>query len=321
MDAIDETRVVGRGSVNFASEKDIDEFVNLLGTFESGEMAPDDWRRYRLTRGTYGQRQDGVQMLRVKAPQGVVSSGQMRAFATVAAKYSRGFGHVTTRQNIQLHFVLLKDCEDAMRIPPHEGLTTREACGNAVRNVTGCPYMGTSHSEIFDVYPYAEALTRYFLRHPLAAVLPRKFKIAFEGCTEDHALASINDIGWRARVVDGKKGFRVTVAGGTSILPVSGYVLYDFLPVEEMFNVAESVIRVFHRFGDYKHPQRNRMKFVVKALTWDGYRARFEECLDEFKKDGGARLPFDPASTQAETAPDWAPAEAPTLQAVAATAS
>ena len=127
MAAIDESKIVGRGSVNFASEKDIDEFVTLLGKFESGEMAPDDWRRYRLTRGTYGQRQDGVQMLRVKAPQGVVSSGQMRAFATVAAKYSRGFGHVTTRQNIELHFVLLKDCEDAMRILADEGLTTREA--------------------------------------------------------------------------------------------------------------------------------------------------------------------------------------------------
>src|SRR5688500_4561673 len=321
MAAIDERKVVGRGSVNFASEKDIDEFVTLLGKFERGEMAPDDWRRYRLTRGTYGQRQDGVQMLRVKAPQGIVSSGQMRAFATVAAKYSRGFGHVTTRQNIQLHFVLLKDCEDAMRILGDEGLTTREACGNAVRNVTGCPYMGTSHSEIFDVYPYAEALTRYFLRHPLAAVLPRKFKIAFEGCTEDHALASINDIGWRARIQDGRKGFRVTIAGGTSIMPVSGYVLHEFVPVEEMLNVAESVIRVFHRCGDYKHPQRNRMKFTVKALGWDAFRARVEEALEEFRREGGATLPFDPAAVEAEGEPDWTAAEPPTLQAVAATAA
>ena len=255
---------------------------NLLGKFERGEMAPDDWRRYRLTRGTYGQRQDGVQMLRVKAPQGIVSSGQMRAFATVASKYSRGFGHVTTRQNIQLHFVLLKDCEDAMRILADEGLTTREACGNAVRNVTGCPYMGTSSSEIFDVYPYAEALTRYFLRHPLAAVLPRKFKIAFEGCTEDHALASINDIGWRAKIQDGKRGFRVTIAGGTSIMPVSGYVLYEFLPVEEMQNVAEAVLRVFHKYGDYEHRQRNRMKFVVKQLGWEAFRAKVMEELEAF---------------------------------------
>ncbi|HWN85854.1 MAG TPA: nitrite/sulfite reductase [Vicinamibacterales bacterium] len=320
MAAIDETRVVGRGSVNFASEKDIDEFVNLLGKFERGEMAPDDWRRYRLTRGTYGQRQDGVQMLRVKAPQGIVSSGQMRAFATVASKYSRGFGHVTTRQNIQLHFVLLKDCEDAMRILGDEGLTTREACGNAVRNVTGCPYMGTSSSEIFDVYPYAEALTRYFLRHPLAAVLPRKFKIAFEGCTEDHALASINDIGLRAKIQDGKRGFRFTIAGGTSIMPVSGYVLYEFLPVEEIQNVAEAVVRVFHKYGDYEHRQRNRMKFVVKQLGWETFRAKVMEELEAFVAAGGAPLRLTAEQLKPQGAPDWQPVPAPSVNAVAAAA-
>jgi len=321
MAVADDSKTLGRARLDFADEHDIDEFVDVLGKYERGEITPEVWRRFRLVRGTYGQRQDNVQMLRIKIPQGIVTASQMRAMAGVASRYSRGFCHVTTRQNIQYHFVLLSVVEEVMRELASEGLTTREACGNSVRNITGCPYAGTSESEIFDVTPYAEAMTRYFLRHPLSGVLPRKFKIAFEGCTEDHALASIHDIGWRARIVDGKKGFRVTVAGGTSILPVSGYVLYDFLPVEEMFNVAEAVIRVFHRFGDYKHPQRNRMKFVVKALTWDGYRARFEECLDEFKKDGGARLPFDPATTRPETAPDWAPAEAPTLQAVAATAS
>jgi sulfite reductase beta subunit-like hemoprotein len=321
MAVADDSRTLGRARLDFADEHDIDEFVEVLGKYERGEITPDVWRRFRLVRGTYGQRQDNVQMLRIKIPQGIVTASQMRAMAGVASRYSRGFCHVTTRQNIQYHFVLLSVVEELMRELANEGLTTREACGNSVRNITGCPYAGTSETEIFDVTPYAEAMTRYFLRHPLSGVLPRKFKIAFEGCTEDHALASIHDIGWRARIVDGKKGFRVTVAGGTSILPVSGYLLYDFLPVEEMFNAAEAVVRVFHRFGDYKHPQRNRMKFVVKQLGWDGYRARFEECLDEFKKEGGARLPFDPASTRSETAPDWAPAEAPTLQAVAAMAS
>ena len=321
MAVADDSKTLGRARIDFADERDIDEFVETLGKYERGEISPEVWRRFRLVRGTYGQRQDGVQMLRIKIPQGIVSASQMRTLAGVATRYSRGFCHVTTRQNIQYHFVLLSVVEDLMRELAAEGLTTREACGNSVRNITGCPYAGTSETEIFDVTPYAEALTRYFLRHPLSGVLPRKFKIAFEGCVEDHALASIHDIGWRARIVDGKKGFRVTVAGGTSILPVSGYVLYDFLPVEEMFNVAEAVVRVFHRFGDYKHPQRNRMKFVVKALGWDGYRARFEECLDEFKKEGGARLPFDPAAVRPETAPDWAPAEAPTLQTVAATAA
>jgi sulfite reductase (NADPH) hemoprotein beta-component len=321
MDAIDDTRTLGRARLDFASEHDIDEFVETLGKFERGEMPADQWRRFRLVRGTYGQRQDGVQMLRVKAPQGVVSSSQMRAFAGVASRYSRGFCHITTRQNIQLHFVLLKNVEAAMRELAQEGLTTREACGNSVRNITGCPYAGTSENEIFDPSPYAETLTRYFLRHPLSGVLPRKFKIAFEGCEKDHALTAINDIGWRARIVDGRKGWKVTVAGGTSILPVTGYVLYEFLPVEQMLEVAEGVIRVFQKYGDYQHPQRNRMKFIIRAIGWDAFRTHFEEELEGFRREGGARLPFDPTEVTGEEAPDWESAVAPTLQHVAAMAS
>jgi sulfite reductase (NADPH) hemoprotein beta-component len=311
----------GRPRLDFASEHDIEEFVDMLGKYERGEITPDAWRRFRLVRGTYGQRQDNVQMLRIKIPQGILTGSQLRALADVATRYSRGFCHVTTRQNIQFHFVPLSVVERVMRELGEEGLTTREACGNSVRNITGCPYAGTSESEIFDPTPYAQAMTRYFLRHPLSAVLPRKFKIAFEGCREDHAVASIHDIGWRARIQDGRKGFRVTVAGGTSILPVSGYVLYEFLPVEEMLNVAEAVVRVFHRFGDYEHRQRNRMKFTVKALGWDAFRARVEEALEEFRREGGARLPFDPAAVRSEDAPDWTPAEPPTLQAAAAAAA
>jgi sulfite reductase beta subunit-like hemoprotein len=308
----------GRPRLDFASEHDIDEFVDMLGKYERGDISPEDWRRFRLVRGTYGQRQDNVQMLRIKIPQGIVTSSQMRALAGVASRYSRGFCHVTTRQNIQFHFVPLAVCETAMRELAEEGLTTREACGNSVRNITGCHYAGTSEDEIFDPTPYAEALTRYFLRHPLAAALPRKFKIAFEGCRVDHAYASINDMGWRSRIQDGRKGFRVTVAGGTSILPVTGYVLYEFLPVEEMFEVAEAVVRVFHRFGDYEHRQRNRLKFVIRSLGWDAFRARFDECLEEFRREGGARLPFDPDAVQPESEPTWTPAEPPTLQAAAA---
>jgi sulfite reductase (NADPH) hemoprotein beta-component len=313
--------IEGRRRLDFADERDIDEFVDVLGQYERGEISPEAWRRFRLVRGTYGQRQDGVQMLRIKIPQGILTGSQLRALAGVAARYSRGFCHVTTRQNIQYHFVQLGVVESVMRELADEGLTTREACGNSVRNITGCPYAGTSETEIFDPTPYAEALTRYFLRHPLASVLPRKFKIAFEGCLEDHAVASIHDIGWRARLVEGRRGFRVTIAGGTSILPVSGYVLRDFLPVEEMFNVAEAVVRVFHRFGDYKHPQRNRMKFIVRATGWDAFRARVEDALTEFRGEGGARLPFDPDVVRSEEAPDWTPAEAPTLQAAAAMAA
>jgi sulfite reductase (NADPH) hemoprotein beta-component len=321
MDVSDNPQTLGRARLDFSNERDIDEFVDMLGKFERQEIAPEEWRRFRLVRGTYGQRQDNVQMLRIKIPQGILTSSQMRALAGVAARHSRGFCHVTTRQNIQFHFVQLSVVETVMRGLADEGLTTREACGNSVRNITGCPMAGTSDNEIFDVTPYARSMTRYFLRHPLSGVLPRKFKIAFEGCREDHALASINDIGWRARIENGRRGFRVTVAGGTSILPVSGYVLYEFLPVEEMLEVAEAVVRVFHRFGDYEHRQRNRLKFTVRTLGWEGFKAKFEEALAEFRREGGARLVLTADDLRSEDAPDWERAEPPSLQLVAAAAS
>jgi sulfite reductase (NADPH) hemoprotein beta-component len=321
MAAIDQAGTFGRERLSFADERDIDEFVDTLGRFERGEMSAEEWRKFRLVRGTYGQRQpEAVHMLRVKIPQGILTGEQLRALAGVATSYSRGFGHITTRQNVQFHFVPLAQVEDAMRAMADAGITTREACGNSVRNITSCPYAGIADEEVFDVTPYAEALTRYFLRHPLAASLPRKFKIAFEGCPEDHAVAAIHDIGWRARIVDGTRGFRVTVGGGTSILVHSGVLLYDFLPVEEMFDVAEAVVRVFHRFGDRKHVHRNRMKFLIKSLGWEGWRARFDEALEEFRAAGGARLPFDGQDVPAEQAPDWPKPPAPTPQAVAALA-
>ncbi|MEQ1572655.1 MAG: nitrite/sulfite reductase [Vicinamibacterales bacterium] len=320
MAAIDQDQTIGRARRSFADERDIDEFVDMLGQYERGDISPDDWRKFRLLRGTYGQRQDGVQMMRIKVPEGVATAPQMRALADVASRYSRGFAHITTRQNVQFHFVPLKDAEQAMRELAATGLTTREACGNSVRNITACPYAGIAADELFDVTPYAEIMTRYFLRHPLAGILPRKFKIAFEGCPEDHALASIHDLGWFARVVDGRRGFKLTIAGGTSILTVSGYLLYDFIPVEQMLEVAEAIVRVYHRHGDYQHRQRNRMKFMIKALGWEVWRAHFDEALAEVRAEGGVPLPFDPAVGPAEVAPDWRPPVPPTVQQVAARA-
>jgi sulfite reductase (NADPH) hemoprotein beta-component len=316
MAAIDDVRTFGRGRLSFADERDIDEFVDTLSRYERGELSADDWRRFRLLRGTYGQRQDGVQMLRIKIPQGIVTGDQLRALGRVAERYSRGFGHITTRQNMQFHFVLLKDAEQALRELGEVGLTTREACGNSIRNITACPYAGIAHDEVFDVTPYAEALTRYFLRHPLAGILPRKFKIAFEGCPQDHALASIHDIGWYARIVDGRRGFRVTIGGGTSILPTSGGLVYDFMPADQMFEVAEAVVRVYHRHGDYQHRQRNRMKFMIRQLGWDTWRAKFEDALAEIRAEGGIPFSSDAAAADVEEAPDWTPAPAPDLDAV-----
>ena len=321
MAVFDQVPAVGRDRLSFAEDHDIDEFVETLGKYERGEISAEDWRKFRLVRGTYGQRQpEAVHMLRVKIPQGILTSAQLRALAGVATSYSRGFAHITTRQNVQFHFVPLEQVESAMRALADSGLTTREACGNSVRNITACPYAGVAQDEIFDVTPYADAMTRYFLRHPLSASLPRKFKIAFEGCPEDHAVAAIHDIGWHARIVDGRRGFRVTVGGGTSILVNSGALLYEFLPVEEMLNVAEAVVRVFHRFGDRKHMQRNRMKFLIKSIGWDEWHARFEAALAEVRAEGGVALPFAPDAAPVEQAPNWPTPAPPTPEMAAALA-
>ena len=294
MSAHDLASTFGRTRLSFASEADIDEFARVLGAFERGEITPDQWRVFRLVRGTYGQRQiDDAQMIRVKIPQGVLTAEQLHALADVAERYSRGFGHITTRQNVQLHFVKLHDVEPAMRRLAEAGLTTREACGNSVRNITACPFAGVAADEPFDVTPYAEALTRFLLRHRLSSSLPRKFKIAFEGCSRDHIKLTINDIGWLARVENGRRGFRVYIGGGTSTMTTAAAVLFDFLPVEEMLNVAEAVIRVFHERGDYQHKQRNRMKFLIKSMGWDAWRAAFDTALADVRAEGGRPLTFD----------------------------
>ena len=220
MSAVDDQTTYGRARLSFASQADIDEFVTVLDKYERGEITPDQWRAFRLVRGTYGQRQaEDAQMLRIKIPQGLLTAPQLDALAEVGEQYSRGFGHITTRQNVQFHFVKLHDAEPAMRRLAESGLTTREACGNSVRNITGCPYAGVSADELFDVTPYAEELTRFLLRHRLASVLPRKFKIAFEGCTVDHIATGINDLAFTAVVGrEGGRGFRVTAGGGTAIM-------------------------------------------------------------------------------------------------------
>jgi len=310
MSSLPDVRTLGRARLSFADEADIDEFVSTLARYERGELTPDQWRAFRLVRGTYGQRQAAdAQMIRVKIPQGILDVAQLGALADVAERWSRGFGHITTRQNVQFHFVKLHDVELAMRHLAEAGLTTREACGNSVRNVTACPYAGVAEGEAFDVTPYAEALTRYLLRHPMSSTLPRKFKIAFEGCAEDHAVAAINDIGWHARVRGtngtGRRGFRVTVGGGTSILCRSGYELYEFLPAGEILEVAEAIIRVFHRLGDYAHKQRNRMKFLIRDIGFEVWRAEFEKELAALKAEGGPQLPFDPERPPVEAPPAW----------------
>ena len=329
MAAVDDPKALGRARLTFANEAEIDAFAEMLHRFERGEIAPDQWRAFRLAQGTYGQRQEGVHMVRAKIPQGVLDARQLNALADVADQFSRGFAHVTTRQNIQFHFVQPPDLEATMRMLAAAGLTTREACGNAVRNVTGCPYAGVAEDEAFDVTPYAEALTRHLLRHPLSAALPRKFKIAFEGCATDHVVTGINDLGFRARLgPSGERGFRVAAGGGTAIMCTSGRVLCEFLPAAEILEVGEAVVRVFHRLGDYQHRQRNRMKFMIKDIGWDRFVEAFEQARRDIRDEGRAltevdnlHLPFDPESPPVEDAPDWTRAAAPAIADVAVRAS
>jgi sulfite reductase beta subunit-like hemoprotein len=305
MSLVHEEKTFGRARLSFANEAEIDEFVATLEKYERGEITADQWRAYRLVRGTYGQRQaEDAQMLRIKIPQGLLTADHLDVLAEVGERYSRGFGHITTRQNIQFHFVKLHDVEPAMRLLADAGITTREACGNSVRNITACPYAGVAADERFDVTPYAEALTRYLLRQPISSTLPRKFKIAFEGCPVDHALVGINDLGFYALVgLDGSRGFRVTAGGGTAILCKSGTVIHEFLPASEIFRVAQAVLRVFQKFGDYQHKQRNRMKFMIRELGWTRWREEYERELTHCRLSGEVpTLEIDPAP--AESSPD-----------------
>jgi sulfite reductase (NADPH) hemoprotein beta-component len=310
-----------RDRSTFADEREIDALIETLGRFERGEIDAEAWRAYRVVRGVYSQRQDGVHMLRIKVPQGVATAPQLRALAEAARRWSRGFGHVTTRQNFQLHFVRPADLDAALRRLAADGITTAGAGGNAVRNVVACPLAGVAPGEVFDVTPYAEAVTRHFLRHPLASSLPRKFKIAFEGCAGDHVGLGIQDLGFRARVGGGgARGFEVTVAGGTASLCTSGELLAEFLPAGEVLALAEAVVRVFHARGDRQNKHRNRLKFLVRQLGFPAFRALVEEALETVRREGVPRLPFDAAHPPEERAPVRARAAAPTVEEIRARA-
>jgi sulfite reductase beta subunit-like hemoprotein len=318
MAVVDDSKTHGRARLTFANEAEIDEFVSTVERYERGEITADQWRAYRLVRGTYGQRQaEDAQMLRVKIPQGLLTAEQLQALADVGGQDSRGVGHITTRQNLQFHFVKLHDVEPSLWRLADSGLTTREACGNSVRNITACPYAGVAADEAFDVTPYAEALTRYLLRHPLASTLPRKFKIAFEGCPVDHIYTAINDLGFRAVTGPaGGRGFRVTVGGGTAILVKTGGLLHEFLPASELFRVAEAVLCVFQRLGDYQHKQRNRIKFLIKELGWTRFREEYDRELGRCRLTG--RVPaLEIAPSESEAKPDWPLDAAPELGEIA----
>lgn len=284
----------GRADLHFSSAADVALFVSTLERFERGEIDAEEWRLFRLLNGNYGQRQGaGPTMLRAKLPQGIASAEQLEVVADVADEHGRGFVHVTTRQNVQFHFVPEDRVVAAMERLAVSGITTREACGNSVRNVTTNADAGVARDEVFDPVPYAEAFTRHFLRHPLSSVLPRKFKVAFSGGGADHAFVLVNDIGFTAvRSESGERGFRINVAGGTATYCASGHELFAFLPVSDVLHVTEAILRVFHDRGDRKNRKKNRMKFLVKAIGWAAFRDAVLAELELARTENRAPLPF-----------------------------
>ncbi|HET8924478.1 MAG TPA: nitrite/sulfite reductase [Candidatus Acidoferrum sp.] len=261
-----------------AIEAEIARFEERVLQLRTGAITEEQFRPFRLKHGTYGQRQPGFQMLRVKIAAGVLTPAQLRVLAHIGDNYSTGRGHLTTRENIQFHFVKLENVPSAMRMLADAGLTTREACGNTVRNITACPVAGICTGEAFDVTPYALGVSRYLLRHPEFHDLPRKFKIAFSGCENDGdcAVAGIHDVGLIAQVRGSNgtshRGFKVLVGGGLGSLPTEAAVLADFLPEVELLPTIEAVLRVFNETGNRKNKFKARLKFVLRDKGIDELR-------------------------------------------------
>lgn len=252
-------------------------YEQQIKKYRAGELGETKMQKLRLHFGTYAQRQEGVQMQRIKIPGGYLTADQLTRLADVADRYASGFIHFTTREDAQLYYLRLEEAPALLRALAEVGVTTREACGNTVRNITACYRAGVSHTEVFNVYPYAQALFRYFVRNKFNQNMGRKFKIAFEGCADDHSALAFHDLGFHAvaREENGqtRRGFRVYVGGGMGSGPHIAHVYTDFLPVEELFNFSTAVIRVFDRYGERKQRMKARMKFLVQTMGWEKFRA------------------------------------------------
>jgi sulfite reductase (ferredoxin) len=265
-------------------EREFDDFDSRAAGFLQGDEAEETFIGFRLKQGVYGQRQENRQMIRVKLPFGGVTPDQLEAFADIAEQFTPLVkGHITTRQNIQYHHVPLADAAKAIRILGDVGLSSREACGNTVRNVTGDPYAGISDGELFDITPYAGAFVRYFVRNEVCQLLPRKFKVAFTATDEDRAITNIHDLGFIPRVRDGVRGVEIRTGGGTSIMPRVGSALYDFVEVDngDYLKVSEAVLRIFDRQEDLRaRRERARLKFMVDRIGIDAFREEVDRELE-----------------------------------------
>jgi sulfite reductase (ferredoxin) len=258
-------------------EDEMAQYEKMIQKFRAGQIGETKMQKFRLQFGTYAQRQDGVQMQRIKIPGGYLTADQLTRLADAADKYASGFIHFTTREDAQLYYLQLEDTPNLLRSLQEVGITTREACGNTVRNITACYRAGVSRTEVFNVYPYTDALFRFLLRNKHNQNMGRKMKFAFEGCTEDHSALAFHDLGFQAvtRAENGelKRGFKVYVGGGMGSAPMLAKIYGEFLPVEEMFNFTLAVIRIFDRYGERKQRMKARMKFLVQSMGWEKFKA------------------------------------------------
>src|ERR687888_520374 len=265
-------------------EREFEDFETETTKFLDRSLDEDAYIPFRLKQGVYGQRQPDVQMVRVKLPLGGVNPEQMEAFADGIEKYAPlRKGHITTRENIQIHHVPLPDAAKFIRHISDAGLSSREGCGNTIRNVTGDPWAGISEGELFDITPYAMAYVRYFVRHPVTQLMPRKVKTAFTATDEDVAMTGIHDIGFIPRMRDGVRGVEVRVGGGTSIMPRIAPTLYEFVELEngDYLKVAEACWRIFDRQEWLRENRaRARIKVLVDKVGIDTFREMVEEELD-----------------------------------------
>ncbi|HTR39262.1 MAG TPA: nitrite/sulfite reductase [Bryobacteraceae bacterium] len=275
---------------------DIDLFGSFAEKYMAGQLSDDDFRAQRLRRGVYSQRQTGVHMIRTKIPGGMLTAAQMDQLAFIADEFGGGKGHLTTRQNMQYHFVPLPQVAPLLHRLADVRLTTREACYNTVRNVTACPLSGLLEDEVFDVRPYAQKVAFAFLHKELTDAMPRKFKIAFSGCKEDCMIGAIHDIGLRAVMRDGKRGFRMVVGGGLGPLPTEAHLLDEFVPEENLVSRCEAVLRLFNKNGNRKNKNKARLKFVVRERGWDWVKEQIEAEYADILANGGIATP--------ETVPD-----------------
>jgi len=262
---------------------EFDDFTSEAGGFLAGEREEGTFIPFRLKQGVYGQRQPDVQMIRVKLPFGGVSPAQLDAFADVIEEWvPMRKGHITTRQNIQLHHVPLDDAAKLIRKLGDVGLSSREGCGNTVRNVTADPYAGIAADEVFDPTPYAGAYVRYFVRHPVTQAMPRKWKTAFSASPADRAIVPIHDIGFLPVIRDGERGFEVWVGGGTAIMPRLAHKIYDFVGADDgsYLKVTEAIVRIFDR-QDWlrKNRARARIKVLLEKIGPDAFRELVDEEL------------------------------------------